>query len=108
MVGLALVFVGTTWAALEWSGVGRMMTTTPSGDARETHVWYVEPDGELWVEVGHPDNPWFLDVRQNPRIRFRTENGTQDYMAEPFTDRESHARVRALQSRRCLGQHNGF
>ena len=49
-----------SWA-LKASGIAVIETCTPAGTLRSTHVWFPEPDGELWLEAGTPDNPWILD-----------------------------------------------
>lgn len=52
----ALAFGGITWVALEASDVARIETRAPSGEARTTHVWFVERDDGLWLEAGTPEN----------------------------------------------------
>ena len=64
------VFGLVTWWALEASGVAVIETYTPDGTLRSTHVWFAEPDGELWLKAGTPDNPWFQDIQQNPTVSF--------------------------------------
>ncbi len=68
-----VAFVALTWWALESGGVAVLETRQPDGEPRETHVWYVVRDGELWVEAGAPENGWFLDVQQDPVLEFRTD-----------------------------------
>ena len=52
-------FVAVTWWVLEAGGVAVIETRSPDGMLRSTHVWYAEPDGELWLEAGTPENPWY-------------------------------------------------
>lgn len=59
LVSALAVFRLVTWWALETSGVPVIETRTPDGTLRSTHVWFAELDGELWLEAGTPDNPWF-------------------------------------------------
>lgn len=89
-------FAGTTWWALESGGVAVVETRTPEGADRSTHVWYTEPDGELWLEAGTPENPWFRDVQQHPELTFRLDGRSARYTAQPVEDVSGHARIRSL------------
>ena len=66
-------FVAITWWALEADGVAVLETRRADGTPRETHVWYVVRDGELWVEAGAPENGWFVDVQQDPVLELRSD-----------------------------------
>jgi hypothetical protein len=68
-----LGFVALTAWALESGGVAILETRRADGGVRETHVWFVVRDGELWVEAGSPDNGWFVDVQQQPLLAFRSD-----------------------------------
>ena len=92
LVGLAAV---TGWA-LESGGVAVVTTRTAQGELRETHVWYAETGGELWLEAGTPENPWYADVRRDPVLALRLGDAERRYRAEPFEDPASHERIRAL------------
>jgi len=86
-----------TWWALESSEVVVVTTEAADGTARETHVWFAENQGELWLEAGTPENPWYLDVLERPRLRLRAENGPEaDFIAQPVPDHS--AEVRSLLS----------
>jgi hypothetical protein len=95
VVGLLCGFAAVTIYALEASGVAIAETRAPDGSTRETHVWYAEPGGELWLEAGSPENPWYSDLRREPRLALRTEAGRASYRATFFDDPESRARIRA-------------
>ena len=73
---LVAAFVAVTWWALESGGVAVIETRTPEGGPRSTHVWYTEPDGELWLEAGTPENAWFRDVQADSALTFRADSGT--------------------------------
>ena len=73
-VAVALLgFIATTWWALESIGVATVETQQADGALRQTHVWYVEPDGELWLEAGTPENGWFRDALESPVLTFESE-----------------------------------
>jgi len=92
---LLVVFAATTWWALEASGVAIIQTVAPDGSLRETHVWFVEPDGELWLEAGSPENPWYLDVQQNPSLKLRADDLVRDAVARPSSGTEARERIRS-------------
>ncbi len=88
--------VGATWWALESGGVAVIQTRAPDGTVRSTHVWYVEPRGELWLEAGTPDNPWFQDVQRDPLVMLDIDGRTETYVAEPVYHPQAHSRIRSL------------
>ena len=93
---LVAAFGATTWWALESSGVAVIETRTPGGTVRSTHVWYTEPDKDLWLEAGTPENAWFQDVQQNPVLSFRANGRSARYVARPVDDPSGHSRIRSL------------
>lgn len=96
ILGAGLAFVAFTGWVLESGGVAIVETRAPDDSLRSTHVWYVEPDGELWLEAGTPENSWYLDVLRDPSIVFHAEGRSQSYRAEPAPDPVAQARVRSL------------
>jgi hypothetical protein len=96
VAALVAVFAGVTWWALESGGVAVIETRAHGGGIRSTHVWYVEPDGELWLEAGTPENPWFQDVRRDPAVRFTADGRAASYTARPVEDPSAQGRVRSL------------
>jgi hypothetical protein len=93
---LLLAFLGLTWWALESSGVAVLETRTPDGSTRSTHVWYVTHDGEVWLEAGTPENPWFQDVEGTPRVLLRLEGHFAESLAEPVREASGHTTIRSL------------
>jgi hypothetical protein len=100
LAALAAAFAGATWWALESGGVAVVETRAPDGSLRSTHVWYAEPDGELWLEAGTPENGWFEDVRRDPTLGFRAEGRTGRYLAQPLEEPGAHERIRSLLRRK--------
>jgi hypothetical protein len=94
VVAAFAAFAATTWYALEASGVAVVETRAPDGTTRETHVWYAEPEGELWLEAGSPENPWFADASREGRLTLRADERSGDYTATVFEDPAPRARVR--------------
>ena len=106
LIGVATLVAGfgaTSWWALESGGVAVIETRTPEGTVRQTHVWYAEPNGELWLEAGTPENPWFQDVQRNPALTFTAEGCSARYVARPVDDPSGHTRIRVL-----IGDKYGF
>lgn len=94
--GGALGAAGFTLFALEAGGVAVAETRRADGSTRETHVWYAEVDGEIWLEAGTPENAWFVDVQRDPTLALRTDAGTARYVAEPLPNPDGHERIRVL------------
>jgi hypothetical protein len=93
MLGL-VAFIATSWWALESSGVAVVETRGVDGSPRSTHVWYVEPDGELWLEAGSPENGWFRDVQENSTLTFTAKRHSGRYRAQPLDSATAHRRIR--------------
>ena len=96
-VAVALLgFIATTWWALESFGVATVETLQADGSLRQTHVWFVEPDGELWLEAGSPENGWFRDVLENRALTFSAERRSGRYRAEPIDGDAARRKIRSL------------
>ncbi len=93
---LVAAFGAATWWALESGGVAVIETRTPEGTVRSTPVWYTEPDEELWLEAGTPENAWFQDVQQNQVVTFRANGRSARYVARPVDHPSGHTRIRTL------------
>ncbi len=93
---LVAAFGATTWWALESGGVAVIETRTAEGTLRSTHVWYSEPNEELWLEAGTPGSPWFRDAQQNPVVTFSANGRFARYVARPLDHPSGHTRIRAL------------
>ena len=96
LAALAAAFGATTWWALESGGVAVIETQTPAGTVRSTHVWYTEPDGELWLEAGTPENAWFQDVLRSPAVTFKASARVSRHTAEPIDTPSAHSEIRSL------------
>jgi hypothetical protein len=96
IAALVLAFAAITGWALESSDVAIIETHAPDGSMRSTHVWYVEPGGTLLLEAGTPDNPWFVDAKQQQRVGLTVGDTSAHYIAEPLPGQSDHDRVRAL------------
>jgi hypothetical protein len=76
--------------------VARVETRSADGSTRTTHVWYVEPDGDLWLEAGTPENPWYRDVLADPVVTLSAEGRSGRYHAEVVDTAAAQHRVRSL------------
>jgi len=97
-----LGFVAFTWRALEAGGVAILETEMADGTQRLTHVWFAQPDGELWVEAGAPENGWYVDAQVQPRLSLsipKQDRGGDElsgtYLAERVAGPEGHDRIRS-------------
>mgnify|MGYP003410918383 FL=1 len=96
VAALAIAFAAITWLALESGGVAIVETHAGDGSIRSTHVWFVEPEREFWLEAGSAQNGWFDDFGRDPRIAFRAEGRHGEFLAERYEDSPTRARIRAL------------
>lgn len=93
-------FALVTWWALESSGVAVIETRTRDGALRSTHVWFAETEGELWLEAGTPENPWFQDIAFDPVLSFSAATRSGRYAAHPISTASSHQKIRSLLRRK--------
>jgi hypothetical protein len=92
---LGLFAAVTVWA-LESGGVAVVETRDAGGAARRTHVWFVEAEGELWLEAGTPENPWYRDVLRDPALVLEVADRRERYRAQPVPGETARARIRRL------------
>ncbi|MCP3985285.1 MAG: nitroreductase family deazaflavin-dependent oxidoreductase [bacterium] len=96
-IGSLLALFGlSTWWALESSGVAIVETRAADSSLRSTHVWYAEPDGEIWLEAGTPTNPWYQDILAEPSITFSVDGLSRPYLAHPIAGPGGHEKIREL------------
>jgi hypothetical protein len=96
VAALALALLLLTGWALESGGVAVVETRRADGGLRRTHVWYAEEDGDLWLEAGTPENPWFRDVRRDPELTLRTEGRSGRFLARIVEGASGHEHIRSL------------
>ncbi len=85
-----------TALALEAGGVVTVVTETPAGANRETRVWFVEHEDRLYLEAGHPDNPWVKDLAGNPTLILKGQALDGEYRYMRHDSAREHTRIRAL------------
>ena len=96
LMAIGAGLVGLTWWALESGSVANLETRTADGSTRATHVWYVTPHGELWVEAGTPDNAWFRDIQASPVLTLAVDGWSARFRAEVVDEPATRRRVRGL------------
>jgi hypothetical protein len=96
LLAALLAVAGVTWLALESGGVAIIETLGSDGAPRSTHVWFVEHDGELWLEAGTRENGWFVDVLVDPELAFDGPARAGRYRAHPVENPVAHKRIRTL------------
>ncbi len=95
VLAVVVLLAAITFVALESGDVAVLETRRSDGTLRDTHVWFIEEDGVLWLEAGSPENGWYVDVRSDPRLVFRAEGREGEFVARPLPeDRARHARLR--------------
>jgi hypothetical protein len=96
IAGVLVAFAVLAWWALESSGVAVLETRAPDGSLRSTHVWFAEPNGELWLEAGTPENSWYLDIQRDPVVSFSAPERSGQYIAERIGNPGAHEEIRSL------------
>ena len=96
-VGLMVVSLAafTLWA-LEADGVAVLGTRGEDGQLRETRVWYVQADDQLWLEAASPESPWLSDVARDSGLHFSAAAHSGSYAAEVLAGEAPHRRIRDL------------
>ncbi len=96
---LLAAFLLVTYWALESSEVARITTYPAGGEPRTTHVWVAELDGDPWLEAGTPENAWYRDVLEDPRLRLEFEGAAaREFRAQTVPGRSGDVRA-ALRAR---------
>jgi hypothetical protein len=96
LTSVLTAFALITWWALESSAVAVLQTDAPDGSLRSTRVWFAEPNGELWLEAGTPENAWFLDIQRDPFVSFSSPERSGQYVAKRVQDPRAHDQIRSL------------
>lgn len=93
----AIVLAGVTYFALEGGDVGVLKTHGADNNAwNETHVWYAEDGGSLWLEAATPTRPWLAEIRRNSEVELERDGATTLWNAAPVEGDEARANVRSL------------
>jgi hypothetical protein len=97
-LGLAVFlvsFVMFTWWALESGGVAVVETSHIDGGLRQTHVWFIEDEGEIWLEAGTAGNGWYRDVLADPNLVLSVDGESSEWAAQPVDDDDRQRWLRA-------------
>jgi len=92
----AIVLGAITYLALEGGDVGVLKTHEVPNSTTETHVWYAESGGSLWIEAATPDRPWLGHIRRNSEVELELDGTETVWNAAPVEDDEARENVRAL------------
>jgi len=96
LVAALVAFAAFTWWALESSGVAVLETRARNNSIRSTHVWFAEPNGDLWLEAGTPENPWYLDIQRDSLVSFSAPRRSGRYIAQRVDYPAAHDEIRSL------------
>jgi hypothetical protein len=97
---LITVLAATTYLALELGEVAIVETMEPDGKPRHTHVWYVEEGDALYLEAGHPDNPWVRELEHMQTLTLASDGVDGEYLFEQSQKPGDHARIRRMMRRK--------
>ena len=102
-IAVAVLVIGlaaTTYIALELGQVAIAETTKLDGEPRRTHVWYVEERGALYLEAGHPDNPWVRELEHMQTLTLAGKGIAGEYLFERSQSAADHERIRRMMHRK--------
>ena len=97
-IALAILFAAfgaITWWALESGGVAVLRTERLDEDPRETHVWWVEADGALWLEAATPERAFLAELRRFPVAVLERDGQEAPFHTDIVDTPDALARVRA-------------
>ena len=110
LVVAALLFgvAGLTLVALESGGVVTVYTADDdTGMVRTTRIWFVKDSASLYLEAGHPDNPWVSDLSEAEQIRLEGQGLDGSYTFLIGSGSDDHDRIRRLM-RQKYGWRDGW
>lgn len=94
---LAVGFAATTYVALELTEVATVETASSDRSGpRQTRVWYVQHGDALYLEAGHPDNPWVRDLEHMRRLTLSGEDIGGEYLFQQSSSAADHERIRKM------------
>jgi hypothetical protein len=104
VIAVAVVVTGLaaiTYLALELGEVAIVETVNADGTGmRQTHVWYVHQADTLYLEAGHPDNPWVRDLEQMQNLTLAGKDVGGKYLFEYSQNPPDHDRIRKMMRRK--------
>jgi len=97
LASLIFLLLVTTYIALEQSDVLVVETFDKSlQQPRYTHIWFVESEGGIYLEAGHPQNPWVQDLANQHTIGIQGDNLDGWYAFNIDKSDEAHLNIRTL------------
>ena len=97
LIVLIVCFAGLTLLALESGGVVTVRTTdADSGLVRTPRIWFVEHADNLYLEAGHPNNPWVRDLARVQQLRLDGQGLDGDYSFQIGREAAEHQLIRRL------------
>jgi len=100
LLGLALLFVASIFAASEFGGeVVHLRTTDAQGAEHTTHLWVVDDGGFAWLRAGMPDSAWLKRIEADPNVVVERRGAALQFRAVPVHDPAVRDRIHALMRR---------
>jgi hypothetical protein len=96
VLGIAVVFTGVTFLALEGREVVVLRTFDAQGKARETRTWVADEGGYTWIEAANPERPFLLQLQANPEVELHRGGTLHHCRAGATPNPEGHRRIRRL------------
>jgi len=97
LVALAVLFVGSIFAASEFGGeVVHLRTRDAQGGEHTTHLWVVDDAGFAWLRAGMPGSSWLARIDADPNVVVERRGETLRFHAVPVHEPAVRDRIHAL------------
>ena len=98
LLGAVILTGSVTYVALESGNVLTAQTIDQkTGEARDTHIWFVEDERGLFLEAGSPQNPWVQDLVDGSTLGLKGKgvDGDYQFVIQPGRHSEIRTMMRA-------------
>jgi hypothetical protein len=86
LLGLAVLFLASQYAASESGEVVVLRTNDAAGGVRETRLWVVEHAGRPWLRAGNAGTGWFVRLQADPDAEMVRSGETLPVRAVPVPE----------------------
>lgn len=96
-----VLFAGTMYVASEGAGeVVVLHSRDSAGVWRDTSLWVVEADGDLWLRAGMQSNAWLARVERTGEVELTRRGQRTPYLAIPDPSAERREQIHSLMRQR--------
>ena len=96
LLGLTLAWWAVEMVAAESGEVVVLRSSGPAGERRETRLWVVDREGEVWLRAGHDGSSWYRSLLRSPEVE--VERGDEILAVRAVPVPEQRDAINALMS----------